>query len=161
MARDGLLASSSQPLWHLPRKNIKNRKGVHIRLVFHAFPGCLMTRKGFLQQQEKQAYLRWLCWALYKALVFPQSPVETELPVHPTLQSAFHLLIQVHTEQYQGSSTTLLKQHCVLSAVVGKAQMLICKWKPGFTVRHLESCCLARSFILSSPIHFPETENSP
>lgn len=95
----------------------KPSKGVHIRLVFHAFPVCLMTRKRFLQQQEKQEYLGW---ALHKALVFPQSPVETELPVHPTLQSAFHFLIQVRAEPYQGTSTTLLKQRCLLSAVVGK-----------------------------------------
>lgn len=39
-------------------KTIKNRKGVQIRLVFHAFLGCLMTRKKFHQQQEKQEYLR-------------------------------------------------------------------------------------------------------
>lgn len=45
----------------------------------------------------------------------------------PTAQNAFHLLIWVPVEQYKGSSFTSLKQQCLLSAVVGKAQMLICK----------------------------------
>lgn len=82
---------------------------MHIRLVIHAFSVCLMTRKGFLQLQEKQECLRCLYWALRKVIVFPQSHVETELSLHPTLQTGFHLLIQVHAEQYQGSPTISLK----------------------------------------------------
>lgn len=65
-------------------KTVKTRNSVHIRLVFHAFLGCLMTRREFCQQQEKQEFPRWLYWALQKALVFPQSPIEMELPVLPT-----------------------------------------------------------------------------
>lgn len=59
----------------------QNSEKVHIRLICHAFLCCLMTRKGLLQQQEKQDNLRWLYWALCKGLVFPQSSVEIRLPL--------------------------------------------------------------------------------
>lgn len=69
MIKDGLLVSSSQPLFtQKPEK-------VNIRLVCHAFLWCLTTRKG----------AEALYWALCKALVFPQSYVEMELPLPETL----------------------------------------------------------------------------
>lgn len=82
MTGDGLLASQS--LLHLPKKNTNPEK-VNIRLVCRTFLCCLTTRKGFLLQQEKLDNLRWLYRALCKALVFPESSVETELPLPKTL----------------------------------------------------------------------------
>lgn len=104
----------------------KSRKGMHIRLVIHALSVCLMTRKGFLQLQEKQECLRCLYWALRKAIVFPQSHVETELSSsHPPNRFSF---------AHSGSCRAISRQphHFIEIALPvischWKTQMLICK----------------------------------
>lgn len=112
MTRDGLLASSSQLLLHLPRKNTKTRKGA-IRLVCHAFLWCLITRKG----------AEALFWALCMALIFPQSFVEMELPLPKTLLICFFRFMQNNIKAvpslHWNSSVSyllLLKKHKCWSA---------------------------------------------
>lgn len=102
--------------FYICQRKAQKPEEVHIRLVCRVLLWCLISRKGLLQQQEKQDNLRWLYWAPCKALAFPKSFVEMELPL-PKYFSFAH----------SGSCRTTSRQfhHFIETAV----SLTCCCWK--------------------------------
>lgn len=121
-----------------------------IILVFHAFPGWLMTRKRFFPQLREQEYRRWLYWALHDALGFLLSPAGMELPAHPS-NALFNCSLRF-TQKNNKAAPPLYWNSTVYYVLLLTTT--------GLTVRHLESYCLVKGCIINTPIHYPETEKS-